>query len=66
MKTEKAFDCHAFMDRVQSEIYEQIKDLPPDEQIAFYRRQAEDGPLGRWWRTLKREQAERLGYLPKS
>ena len=37
MKT-KAFDCVQMKDRIQEEIYEEIKDLSPEEQIAYYQR----------------------------
>jgi hypothetical protein len=52
-KTEKAFDCLAYKDRVQQEIYEEIRDLTAEEQIAYYNRSAEKGPLATWWRAIR-------------
>jgi len=50
----KRFDCLAYKRRVQQEIYEEIKGLTPAEQIAYFNRHAESGPLGQWWRRLRR------------
>ncbi len=33
----KVFDCVQMKDRIQEEIYQAIKDLSPEEQIAYYR-----------------------------
>jgi hypothetical protein len=51
--TEKAFDCIEYKRRVQAEIYEKIKDLTPGEEIDFFRRRAEEGSLGEWWRQVQ-------------
>ncbi len=32
------FDCVEFKQRVQAQIYEQIKDLSPEEEIEFFRK----------------------------
>lgn len=37
-ETEKYFDCMAWLERVQAEIYEEIKDLTLDSLQAFPRR----------------------------
>jgi hypothetical protein len=54
--TEKApeenFDCIAFKRRVQAEIYEEIKDLSPEEEIAYFRRRVETGPFAELWKKL--------------
>lgn len=57
-KTVKSFDCIAYKRKVQSEIYEDIRDLSGPEQIEYFRRRAEEGPLGDWWRSIKRAKAE--------
>ncbi len=46
-------DCLAMKDRIQEEIYEEIKDLSVEEQIAYYRRKAETGPLAEFWKRIK-------------
>ena len=45
-------DCIEMKDRIQSEIYEQIKDLTPEEEIEFFRKGASQGPLGDFYRSL--------------
>jgi len=52
-KAEKAFDCLKYKDRVQQEIYEEIRGLTHEEQIAYYSRSAEKGPLAKWWRAMR-------------
>jgi hypothetical protein len=58
-RTAKGFDCIAFKRRAQAEIYEEIKGLSPEEEIAYFRRQAAAGPFGKLWKALeRRSQAE--------
>lgn len=54
-KTEvkKEFDCVEFKRRAQSRIYERIKGLSPEEEIEYFRRAADEGPLGDWWKSIK-------------
>ena len=49
---EDQFDCIAFKERVQSRIYEEIKDLSHDEEIAYFRRRVEKGPFAELWRRI--------------
>lgn len=49
------FDCIAFKRRVQAEIYEETKDITPEEEIAYFRRRVADGPFGKWWGSLEKE-----------
>jgi hypothetical protein len=44
-KSEKPFDCLAFKWKVQAEIYREIKDQTPEQQIQYFRRHAESGPF---------------------
>ena len=53
-KAEKAFDCLEYKDRVQREIYDEIRGLTHEEQIAYYNRSAEKGPMAKWWRAIRR------------
>jgi len=50
----KGFDCIAFKRKAQTEIYEEIKGLSPEEEIAYFRRRAAAGPLGKFWKALER------------
>ncbi len=52
-RAEKAFDCLAYKRRVQSEIYEEIKEMDFQEEQAYFQRRAEQGPLGAWWKRIK-------------
>jgi hypothetical protein len=47
---EKKFDCVEFKRQAQARIYERIKNLTPDEEIEYFRKAAETGPFGDWWR----------------
>lgn len=58
---EKDFDCIAFKERVQAEIYEEIKDLSPAEEIEYFRKAAETGPFADWWKQVRKESARRRG-----
>jgi len=52
-RTEKDFDCVEFKRKAQLRIYESIKDLSPSEEIEYFRKAAERGPLGAWWKTAR-------------
>jgi hypothetical protein len=49
----KGFDCIAFKSKAQAEIYEEIKGLSPEEEIAYFRRRAAAGPLSKLWKALE-------------
>ncbi len=56
MKTtdwEKEFDCVEFKRRAQSRIYERIKGLSPEEEIEYFRKAVDEGPLAEWWRAIR-------------
>ncbi len=55
------FDSIAFKRKVQGEIYEELKDLSPEEEIAYFRRAAETGSLADWWKAVRSVAAERVG-----
>ncbi len=52
-KPEKDFDCIEFKRQAQARIYERIKDLSPEEEIAYFRKAAEDGSLGESWKAAR-------------
>jgi hypothetical protein len=60
-KPEKGFDCIEFKRRAQAEIYQEIKGLSPEKQIAYFRRRAAHGPLGKWWKALERRSGAAAG-----
>jgi hypothetical protein len=43
--TEKSFDCLAFKWKVENEIYQEIKDQTPEQQIEYFRHHAQTGPF---------------------
>ena len=49
----KEFDCVEFKRQAQSRIYERIRDLSPKEEIEYFRKAADEGPLGQWWKSIK-------------
>ena len=60
-KTKKRFDCLAFKAKVQAQIYEEIKDLSPEEEVRYWRRKAETGPLAKWWKSVRAATRRRKG-----
>jgi len=48
----RGFDCIAFKRQAQAQIYEEIKGLSPEEEIAYFRRSAAVGPFGKLWKAL--------------
>jgi hypothetical protein len=52
-KTEKVFDCVEFKRHAQVKIYEQIRGMTHEQERAYFEKQAEQGPLGRWWNRVK-------------
>ena len=48
----KSFDVLEFKRQAQERIYQDIKDMTPEEEIAYFRQRALVGPLGTWWSTL--------------
>jgi hypothetical protein len=54
--TEKSFDCLAFKWKVQAEIYQEIKDQTPDQQIEYFRRHAQTGPFAELVAKLRQQE----------
>lgn len=51
---EEHFDSMAWLERVQGEIYEEIKDLTTEQELEYWRQAAERGPHREWWREAYR------------
>lgn len=51
--SEKAFDCMEFQHRTQVEINEQIRSMTHEQERTYFKEQAEQGPMGEWWRRVK-------------
>jgi hypothetical protein len=56
-KPPKDFDSVAFKRAVQAAISEEVRGLGPEEEIAYFRRSAETGPLGDWWQSIRQAAA---------
>lgn len=54
MKTDKEFKCVDFKHETQVQIYKEIKNLTPEEEIEYFRHRAESGVFGKWWEGLHR------------
>lgn len=52
MKTDKDFSCVDFKHETQMQIYREIKNFTPEEEIEYFRRRAESGVFGKWWNKL--------------
>jgi hypothetical protein len=50
--TDKKFDCIAFKRTAQLAIYEEIKGMTREEEMAYFRTRAESGSMGSWWRNI--------------
>jgi hypothetical protein len=57
----KDFDSIAFKRQAQAEIYEEIKGLSPEEELAYFRRHAAVGPLAKLWKSLERRSKSDAG-----
>ena len=52
IETIPGFRCLEYKWQVQEQIYEEIKDMTPEEEIAYFRRAAETGPLAELWKRI--------------
>lgn len=50
--TDKAFDCVAFKRQAQSRVYEDTRQMTMAEQVEYFRRRAQSGALGSWWKRV--------------
>jgi hypothetical protein len=55
---EKDFNCLDFKRRVQLEIDEDIQGMTHEQERAYFQEQAESGPLGDWWKLVKKTSHE--------
>jgi hypothetical protein len=64
MKTsngKKDFDCVELKREAQARIYERIKNLSPEEEIEYFRKAAEEGPLGAHWKAILHRRGQHVG-----
>lgn len=48
---QKKFDCLAFKQKAQTQIYEDTKTMNSQELIEYFRQASHSGALGDWWKT---------------
>jgi hypothetical protein len=58
-KVDRALNCVEVKREAQERIYAHIRKMTRDEQIAYFRKRAEVGRLGRWWRKIGHASAAR-------
>ena len=58
-KAKKKFDALAFKEEAQAEISKTVEGMSPAQQRAYFERRAETGPLGEWWKRVKKATLER-------
>jgi hypothetical protein len=51
-RKKRAFDCVEMKRKIQAQIYEEIKGLTQAEELAYWRKSADEGPWGDWWREV--------------
>ncbi len=54
----KTFDCVEMKRRIQERIYEETKNMTPEELSAYFRTRAARGPFGDLWRDGLTRQAD--------
>lgn len=55
-RTKKKFDCIEFKQKAQERIYEEIKGMSWKDEINYFKKYAETGPMGIWWKKVKEAQ----------
>jgi len=54
---EKTFDCLKMKEEIQAKIYEEIKDLPSSEIVAYFKKKSENSAL--WQKLVNRDNARK-------
>ena len=49
----KEFDCIQNKRDAQSKIYEAIKQMTPEEEIAYFRKSVERSKFSKWWNSAQ-------------
>ena len=51
-RAKRRLNCVALKRRAQAKIYADTKQMTAAEQIEYFRRRAESGALGAWWKRV--------------
>lgn len=57
-KDEEPVDALELKRRAQARIHAEIKGLSHEEEIEYFRRSVDEGPLGEWWKALEKRTQE--------
>jgi hypothetical protein len=47
------FDCVEFKRRAQAKIHGEIQGMTHAEELAYFRKRADEGWIGEWWRSMQ-------------
>jgi len=53
---EKEFDCLKMKEEIQAKIYEEIKDIPSSERVAYFNKRSQTNEL--WQRLTNRDKVQ--------
>jgi len=48
----KEFDCIQMKRDAQTKIYQNIKQMTPEEEIAYFRQSVGQSKLSKWWKSV--------------
>jgi hypothetical protein len=57
-RNESHFDALEFKRHSQERIYDVVKVLEPEQELAYYQHVALRGPLGEWWSRIRESQLQ--------
>ena len=52
-RTTETFDCIAFKRSAQARLHHETVGMSRAEELRYFGRQAESGPLGEWWKRVR-------------
>lgn len=55
----KTFDCVEMKNKIQEQVYEDIKNLTPEEEMDYFKKSAETGPFSEKWKAIQERQARK-------
>ena len=55
----EGFDCVAFKRKAQEQIYQETKDMTPEQYLEYVHRSVQEGEMGEIWRRFAKKPAAR-------
>lgn len=59
MSDKKKFDCVEMKNKIQEQLYEKTKELTPEQEIEYYKKQLETGPFSEKWKAIQKRQIKK-------